>query len=136
MTNADYNERGTGLLGTLSGFFVFLLLLFAAVQILFNLYATSMVTSAAYDAARVVAGYDSAADRCAAVPAGEAIFRDSLGDYADQGLAQLTWTCNDADVVRVVVVADHPTILPPRLQGLIGLGHLERAIEIRVEDIR
>ena len=49
-------ERGAGLVGTSAGFLVFMLMMLAAVQILFNLYATSMVTAAAHDAARDVAG--------------------------------------------------------------------------------
>ncbi len=124
------------MVGTSAGFLVFLLLMFAAVQILFNLYATTMVTAAAHDAARDVAGFDAAADRCAAVAGAEAQFVDALGDYGDRGHAHLEWTCGDADVVRVRVIADHPTILPPRLAGLLSLGHLDRTIEVRVEDLR
>lgn len=129
-------DRGAGLLGTLAGFFVFVLLLFAAVQVLFNLYATSMVTGAAYDAARVVAGFDNAADRCAAVTEGNRVFAEEVGRYLTAGHASLAWTCTDPDVVRLEVTADHPTVLPARLGGLLGLTHLERTIVIRVEDRR
>ena len=124
------------MVGTSAGFLVFLLLMFAAVQILFNLYATSMVTAAAHDAARDVAGFDAATDRCAAIAGAESAFVDALGDYGDGGHATLQWTCGDPDVVRLRVIADHPTILPPMLAGLLSLGHLDRTIEIRVEAFR
>jgi hypothetical protein len=129
-------DRGAGLVGTSAGFLVFLLLMLAAVQILFNLYANSMVTAAAHDAARQVAGFDAAADRCAATADAEVRFTEALGDYGDAGYASLTWTCIDPAVVRVQVVADHPTILPPRMAGLISLGHLDRTITIRIEEFQ
>lgn len=133
---APTRERGAGLIGTLAGFLVFMLLLLAAVQILYDLYATSVVTAAAYDSARLVAGYDSAADRCAATARAEREFRDQLGRYATVARPRLSWTCADPDVVRLLVVVDHPTALPPKLRGLTGLGHMERTIEVRVEDFR
>ena len=116
-----------------AGFLVFMLLMLAAVQILFNLYATSMVTAAAHDAAREVAGLDSAADRCGAVAAAEAAFLRSLGDYGSDGHVSLHWTCRDPEVVRLRVVAQHPSVLPERLSGLNSLARLDRTIEIRTE---
>ncbi len=113
-----------------------MLMMLAAVQILFNLYATSMVTAAAHDAARQVAGFDAAADRCGAVAEAEAAFLRSLGDYGTSGHATLHWTCNDPDVVRVRVVAQHPSALPERLAGLTSLAMLDRTIEIRAESRR
>ena len=129
-------QRGTGLISTSVGFLVFMLMMLAAVQILFNLYATSMVTAAAHDAAREVAGFDSDADRCGAVPAAEASFRRSLGDYGTSGHATLHWTCNNPDVVRVRVVARHPSVLPQRFTGLTSLAALDRTIEVRTESRR
>ena len=124
------------MIGTSAGFLVFLLLLFAAVQILFNLYATSMVTSAAHEAAREVAGYAVAADRCAAIADAEAGFVESLGEYGRDGYAFLTWNCTDPDVVTVQVVANHPTVLPARMAGLIDLGRLDRTIVVRIEEFQ
>lgn len=129
-------QRGAGLVSTSAGLLVFMLLMLAAVQILFNLYATSMVTAAAHDAARAVAGLDAAADRCGSVADAEAAFVRSLGDYGAAGHATLHWTCNDPDVVRVRVVARHPTVLPERLAALTSLGRLDRTIEIRTESRR
>lgn len=129
-------QRGAGLIGTSAGLLVFWLMMFAAVQILFNLYATSMVTSSAYDAARSVASYASAQDRCAAVPAAEAAFADSLGDYADISDVSLSWTCSDPESVRLRVEADHPTLLPRQMTGLRRLAHLDRTITVRLEESR
>lgn len=130
------SDRGGGTLGTASGLLVFLLLMFTAVQILFNLYATSMVTDAAHAAARDVAGFDSAPDRCAAAAAADMAFVEKLGSYGQAGHAHLEWTCDDPDVVAVRVVARHPTVLPARLGGLLSLSELDRTIEVRVEDDR
>lgn len=129
-------ELGAGLLSTSAGFLVFMLMLLAAVQILFNLYATSIVTGAAHDAARQVAGFDSAANRCAATAVAEAAFLRSLGDYGSAGHASLQWTCNDPNVVKVRVQAQHPSVLPTRLAGLSSLANLDRTIEIRIEALQ
>lgn len=130
------SARGSGLLGTVAGFLVFVLLMVAAVQVLFDLYATSMVTSAAHDAARVVAGFDHATDRCRATSTGDDVFAEALGGYLDEAEVSLTWTCTDPSAVRVRVIADHPTVLPPLLVGLTGLGHLDRTIVVRAEELR
>lgn len=122
------------MVGTSAGFLVFLLLLFAAVQILFNLYANTMVTSAAHEAARSVAGYDASGNRCAAVDDANALFIEALGSYGEDGYATLTWNCTDPEVVTVDISANHPTILPARMSGLLGLGQLERTIVVRVEE--
>ena len=122
------------MVGTSAGFLVFLLLLFAAVQILFNLYANTMVTSAAHEAARTVAGFDASADRCAAIDDANAVFVEALGTYGEDGYATLDWTCTDPETVTVAITADHPTILPARMAGLLGLGRLERTIVVRVEE--
>lgn len=130
------SELGATTLGTSAGFVVFLLLMLAAIQILFNLYATSMVTSAAHEAARTVAGFDAEGDRCAAVAAAEAQFVETLGDYGEAGHAELIWECSDPEVVTVRIVAQHPTILPRRLAGLIELGRLDRTITVLIEEFQ
>jgi len=129
----DDGERGSGLIGTSAGFLVFLLLLFAAVQVLFNLYATTMVTTAAHEAAMKVAGFDASPDRCSAVPAAEASFFESLGQYGREGHVTLTWTCNNPQRVIVKVIADHPTVLPEAVAGLFGLSHMSKTIVVRAE---
>ena len=129
-------DRGVGTIGTAAGFLVFLLLMFGAVQVLFNLYATSMVTAAAHDAAREVAGFAASADRCGAASRATETFHERLGGYGERGHVTLQWTCADPEVVRVRVIATHPSILPARLQGLRSLSLLDRTIEVRVEEGR
>ena len=126
-------SRGAGLLGALAALLVFFLLLLVAVQVLFNLHADSMVTSAGFEAARVVAGFDRAPERCRAVPAGERRFREALGRFGAASSIRLDWTCDDPDEVRLAVAAEYPTVLPPFLRGLTGLGRLDRVITVRVE---
>lgn len=133
MAAATAGERGVGTIGTAAAFLVFLLLLFSAVQVLFDLYATSMVTTAAHDAAREVAGFRAASDRCGAVGGADAGFVEDLGAYGDAGHATLEWTCTDPEVVRVRVVATHPSVLPSRLGRLLSLSEVDRTIEIRIE---
>lgn len=130
------NDRGAGVVGTAAGFLVFMLMLFAAIQLLFNLYATSMVTAAAHDAAVEVAGFRSSADRCAAVETADRNFTEALGTYGAAGHATLDWTCSDPEVVRVRIRATHPSVLPPRLVGLRSLSELDRTIEVRIETER
>lgn len=125
-----------GTIGTAAAFVVFLLLMFSAVQVLFDLYATSMVTAAAHDAAREVAGHRASGDRCAAIRQADANFADALGAYGEAGHARLEWSCGDPEVIRVRVVATHPSMLPPRLAGLSTLAAVDRTIEVRVEDAR
>lgn len=134
--SSEPSERGVGTIGTAAAFLVFLLLLFSAVQILFDMYATSMVTTAAHDAAREVAGFRATPDRCGAVEDADAGFIEDLGDYGSAGHAALEWTCTDPDVVRVRVTATHPSILPPRLGRILSLSEVDRTIEIRIEDSR
>ena len=129
----DAGSRGVGLLGALAALLVFLILLLAAVQVLFNLHADSMVTSAGFEAARVVAGFDRAADRCRAVDAGDRRFREALGRFGTAGSIRLDWTCDDPDQVKLAVAAEYPTVLPPFVRGLTGLGRLDRTITVRVE---
>ena len=130
-----FNDGATTI-GTSAGFLVFLLMLFAAVHILFSLYASSLVTAATLEAAQMVAGYDEVADRCAAVAEAEAQFLEKLGDYGEAGHATLHWICTDPEDVTVRVTADHPTFLPRRLAGLTDLAHLDRTIVVRVETFR
>jgi hypothetical protein len=130
------SESGFATVGTAAGFLVFLLLLFSAVQVLFDLYATSMVTTAAHDAAREVARFRASPDRCRAVDQASAGFVEDLGEYGKAGHATLEWTCTDPAIVRLRVTATHPSILPARVGRLLSLSEVDRTIEIRIEDSR
>lgn len=130
-------EAGTGLIGTAAGVAVFLTFLLFAVQLTLNLYATSTVTAAGFDAARAVASQrvdhdDRAAVEAAQVEATETL-RSLLGEIGRQ--AELTWTVG-AEVVRLRLVVDAPGVLPSGLAGGVGLRRIERTFEVRIEQPR
>ncbi|RMH71475.1 MAG: hypothetical protein D6683_14515 [Actinomyces sp.] len=129
-------ETGAGLLGTVAGFAVFCVMLLVAVQVLFDLYATTVVTGAAHDAARRVASADAEGRRCAAALVAEREFVAALGGYGRDGRARLRIDCTDPDVVRARVVADHPDLVPSLVGRLTGLGRVDRTLEIRTETLR
>jgi hypothetical protein len=121
------------MIGTTVGLLVFLVLLLFAVQALVTLHARSLVTATAYDAAREVAGYDSAASRDAARAGAEARFFERMGRYGHDHV-RIEWIgSDDPDVVRLRVVAEHPSLLPPAFGCALGIRTTDRRIEVRVE---
>lgn len=133
----ETGETGTGLIGSAAGVAVFLIFLLFAVQLTVNLYATSTVTAAGFDAARTVASrrvdhHDATSVATAQVQA-EEVLRSLLGETGRQ--ADLTWTI-DAEVVRLELVVDAPGILPSALAGGMGLRHIERTFVVRIEQSR
>jgi hypothetical protein len=111
---------------------VFLVLLLLAIQVVYDLYATSAVTAAAYDAARVVAGADATEGSGAAADA-EAGARRALGTYSSR--ASFTWTVS-ADLVELRVVARNPGFLPVALRRPLGVDQVDRTVRVRVERVR
>jgi hypothetical protein len=124
-------ERGSGVFSSMFGLFVFLLLLLGAVHVSHGLYARSMVTNAAHDAARHVAGYASAANRDEARDIEAERFTERIGLPRD--VARLEWHPDDPDVVAVRVVAETPSLLPAGLRDIFGIGGTDREIRVRVE---
>lgn len=96
------DEGGSGLVGTLGGVSMFLVLVLFAVHLVLNLYGSSTVTAVAFDAARLAAGSDG--DEAAAGAYAERL----LAGYAARGALELRWS-SDADHVRLRIVAEHPT---------------------------
>lgn len=131
------SQAGTALVGTVAGVAVFIILLLFAVQLLVNLYATTTVTAAGLDAARLAASKDVDHTDAGAVAAArtraEARFRSLMGEAAEG--AVLTWA-DDADSVRLSVALDTPTILPRSLGGIVAFGRIERTFEVHVEELR
>jgi Flp pilus assembly protein TadG len=125
-------ERGAGVFGTSFGLFIFLSMMFVAVNAGYALYARSMVTNAAHDAARHVAGYSSAGDRDAARQAESAAFTSRLGNLGPD-VVSLEWQGDDPDVVAVRVRASPPSLLPAGLVDIFGIGDTDREIRVRVE---
>jgi hypothetical protein len=130
-------EAGTGLVSTVAGVAVFLAFLFFAVQLLFNLYATSVVTTTAYDAARDVASgeidhTDQAAVHTAEERA-EAELRDRLGRYSSR--VTVDWRSSDESTIRLHVTAKNPDLLFHTAR-LLGFDQIDRTVTVRVEGVR
>lgn len=130
-------EAGTGLLGSIVGVTVFLVLLLFAVHLVLNLYGTSVVTAAAFDAARLRAGGGGGE-----VSEGEAERHvlDLLDGYRTDGVLALSWSYPDTDgdgapdVVALRVVARHPTELLARVDFPFQL--VDRTVTVRMERVR
>ena len=121
MTSSN-RQAGTGIIGTVMGVTVFLTLLLFAVQVLVGLYATTVVTAAAYDAAKSVAGADRQAPEVAVATA-----RQRIGPLGER--AAFTWAI-DGDVVALTVRAPRPTLLP------LASPDVVRTVRVRVESLR
>ena len=124
------DERGGGPLSAWFGLVVFLALLLFAVQVLYNLYATSVVTSVAFDAARRVAAAEGGP---AAVAPAEAEARQALGRYGER--VSFEWAV-DADLVALRVRATNPSFLLPAQAGPVVFGDIDRTVRVRVERFR
>ena len=124
-------DRGTGLLSTSFGVGVFLVFVLFAVQLLINLYATSVVTSATFDAARRLATRGSHPPTQAEQDAAVQLARDELGRYGRD--AQFTWGLDDPDVVALHVHVVNPRLLGPGIDQLVGLDTIDRTVVVRVE---
>lgn len=122
------DESGAGVISSMLGVFVFLLLMLFAVQVLYGLYATSVVTAVTYDAAKAVAGSDGGegaqadAERKATV---------QLGRYGRD--VKFNWRGSDADAVRLQVRAPRPSFFPRELVGDSFLGDIVRTVRVRTE---
>ena len=125
------DERGGGPISLWIGFSVFLVMLLFAVQVLFNLYAASVVTAVSYDAARRVAGSDGGADHIAEA---EEQARQALGRYASR--VTFDWSGTNDDEVVLRVQSDNPSVMLPVLAGPAALDELDRTIRVRVERFR
>ena len=127
-------DRGTAVVGTLVGVLVFLVFLFAAVQLLLALYATSTVTAVATDAARSVASrrVDHADARAVAAAEREATAaaRRSLGAYGRR--VRFDWSV-DRDTVRLRVRAENRRLAMPGFGGLDAFAHVDRTVVLRLE---
>jgi len=131
-------ERGAGLVGLLGGFVVFLAFLLFAVQLLVHLYATTLVTAAAHDAAGRVAGaavdhQDPVAVAGARADAEQGA-RADLGGFADE--VHIDWSGSDADTVVLHVRARPPRVMLGGLADDVGLGEIDRTVRVRVERAR
>lgn len=130
-------ESGTGLIGTSAGVAVFLIFLLFAVQLTLNLYATSTVSAAGFDAARTVASqrvdHGDAAEVAAAQADATETLRTMLGETGRH--ADVSWTVG-TEVVRLRLVVDAPGVLPSAFGGSAGPRRIDRTFVVRVEQPR
>lgn len=130
-------EAGTGAVGSLVGVTAFLILLLFAVHLVLNLYGTSVVTAAAFDAARLRAGDDG---RAVSEAEAESHAYQLLGRYASEDRLELFWSYPDSDgdgrtdSVALRVVAEHPTNLLPAVR--FPFQYLDRTVTVRLERLR
>ncbi len=113
------------------GVLVFLLLLLLAVQVIYNLYATSAVTAAAFDGARLAAGADGHGETSAGQEAAAAHVREVLGEYGAERVA-IRFTPDPDDIV-LTVEANNPSFLPVALRAPLGFDRIERTVRVRIE---
>ena len=125
------------MIGTAAGVAAFLLFLLFAVQLIANLYATSTVTAAGYDAARSVASasvdHDNPQAVAVAQQEAERHLRDLLGTMGRS--AQLSWS-SDGDQIRLHLVVNSPGIIPSSVRDTTGLRHIDRTFVVRIEQTR
>ncbi len=110
---------------------IFLLLLLFATQVLLGLYASTVVTSAGYDAARQVAGARTAIDE-ATLDGATAAGRRSIGALGRN--ARFDWHGTDEEVVRLRVDVERPHLLPAAL--VPGGADISRTLTVRRERTR
>lgn len=131
MGRLERSERGSGPISTWIGFVLFIGLLLFAVQSLLNLYATSVVTSVAYDAAREVAGADGGTD---AVARAELRAREMLGRFGEE--VTFDWSGSDDEDIVLRVRGSVPKVLLPVQRGPVAFGEIDRTVRLRVERFR
>jgi hypothetical protein len=116
---------------------VVLVFVLFAVQLLINLYATSVVTSATYDAARQVAVHGSQPPTELELRAAEDHARALLGRYGRS--ATFEWDFDDPsapNVIKLRVQVANPRLLGPGIDQLVGLDVIDREVVVRVEQLQ
>jgi len=125
------------LVASLAGLLAFLALLLFAVQTLVALHTRSVVTDAAYEGARTVAGARVDHTDPAAVAAAQADAADTvrrlLGRFGDT--VELDWSGTTTDTVSLTVRARPPGFLWAALRGP-GTALIDRTVHVRVEELR
>lgn len=135
--SAPGDDTGTALVSSIAGLLVFLAMLLFAVQTLVGLYTRSVVTDAAHEGARRVAG--ARVDQTDSGAQGEARIRTEqevrrlLGRFGDE--VSMDWSASTADTVSLRVRARPPGFLWDALRGP-GSALVDRTVTVRVERLR
>ncbi|MGH9226647.1 MAG: hypothetical protein ACRD2W_23315 [Acidimicrobiales bacterium] len=125
------SEAGSGPISTWIGFVVFLGMLLFTVQAILNLYATTVLTSVAYDAARIVAESDGGTS---AIAGAEAQARQMLGRFSADVTFDWSGTSGEDVVLRVQGVV--PSVLLTPGKTVLPFGEIDRTVRLRVERFR
>jgi len=132
-----WRDDGTGLISMIAGLLVFLALMLFAVQTLLGLYTRSVVTDAAHEGARQVAGarveQGDPEARARARAVAEAEVRELLGRFGEQ--VDLDWSASTIDDVALTIRARPPSFLWNALRGP-GPSTIERTVRVRIEEPR
>ena len=131
MTVRRYDEHGSGLLGTVFGLAIVLILVVVASNVAVGLWTRSTVEAVAYDAARRVASTpagDDAADRARSAVADA---RRLLGPYGSR--VDLEFESLGPRSVVLHVRAPGATLLPRMVDAGPVVGALDRRVVIRRE---
>lgn len=124
------SDAGSGLIPTVTGVTIFLLLLLVAVQVAFNLYVASAVQAAAFDAARLVAADGSDLTRAQALA--DSHVRSVLGRYGDEQVTVVTLELEGEDIT-LTVSARNRSLLPRLLPDGLASDRIERSARVRIE---
>lgn len=126
-------EEGSGLVSAVFGGLMALLLLLLACHVCVYLYASSVLTAHAFDAARVVAGARAVEDRETAAEEARGRLLERLGPFGAAVEAEF-----EAVTPEVVlhVRADAPDLLPAPLAAGVGLDEIDRTVRVRAEDFQ
>lgn len=104
----------------------FLAFLMFAVQVLIHLFATSIVSAAAFDAARLASGSEAVTEQAA-----QAHGMGILGRFSDR-VTDFDVTVG-AESVSVSVRAKSPALLPRAWGRVIGAESIDRTVVVRRE---
>lgn len=126
------SEAGTGLIASVAGVAVFVVLLLLAVQVSFDLYARSALGAAAMDAASTVAGSNGGATPAAQAEA-VANARAILGGYGKR--ASFTWQVSP-EAVELTVSVHNPSVLPAFASTGLSLDRVSRTVVVNREMVR
>ncbi|MFA9432665.1 hypothetical protein [Egicoccus sp. AB-alg2] len=124
----DRGESGSSPVTAVFGVAIFLAFVLLATQTLLHLYASSVVSSAAFDVAR--RGAAEGGGGCAEV---DRRVRARLGDH---GAGARVDCLVDGEQLRVRVLADSPARLLAGLRRDAGVRGIERTATVRIERVR
>jgi hypothetical protein len=129
------SDRGAGLIGSVTGLLVVVLLLMLAAQVMLGLYATSTLRAALHDAASRAANEGAATPASLARLAAEA--EASLGRMGDRTTVTLRVVDGDGDGAGDVVVGEAvavpPRVVPRSVGGVVGVDEVHAGVRVRVE---